>query len=122
MSPSALPADQSEETLVAQAANNYRHVVVLLFSWIEDEDGTWGEVERLAAAFRLFNFTVETPVIPREFSQREVHRHLDRIEWTYSCLPQDTLLILYYIGHAGMSEEGNLLLTPKGYVSWSLAL
>jgi hypothetical protein len=122
MSPSTLPADQAEAILFAQEANNYRHVTVLLFSWEDDEDGAWGEVDRLATAFEHFNFEVETPVISREYSQREVHRHLERVERRYSCYPQDKLLILYYIGHAGMNEEGNLMLVPKGYVSWSLAL
>jgi hypothetical protein len=122
MSPSTLPADQAEAILFAQEANHYRHVTVLLFSWEDDEDGAWGEVDRLATAFEHFNFEVETPVIPREYSQREVHRHIERVERRYSCYPQDKLLILYYIGHAGMNEEGNLMLVPKGYVSWSLAL
>jgi len=111
MSQSNEDAAQTEAALLAQEANNHRNVVVLLFSWKEDEDGAWAEVQRLEAAFRLFNFTVKTPLIPKRYPQRTVYQYLERIEQTYSS--QDTLLIVYYLGHAVMNREGDLMLAPK---------
>jgi uncharacterized membrane protein YciS (DUF1049 family) len=67
MSQSNEDAAQTEAALLAQGTNNHRNVVVLLFSWKEDEDGAWGEVEKLEAAFKLFNFTVKTPLIPKRY-------------------------------------------------------
>jgi hypothetical protein len=79
--------------------SKYVDVRVLLLSWESDDLGVDDEVSALASVFRdIYRFDVEWWTIPDETPGRHTTKKV--IQFVESGNDPDTLLILYYAGHA----------------------
>jgi hypothetical protein len=83
--------------------SRYRYVYVLLMSWADDDLYVNEEVDQLGSVFsRYYNFDVQYFKIPRRSPGLSANSRI------ISFIEQggmDTLLIVYYAGHARLSHE-----------------
>ena len=78
---------------------------MLLLSWLTDDLGVTAEVQRLQHVFQdMYQFQVETYQIPDEKPDRALKGRI--LEFLVND-QEDTLLILYYAGHARRGPQSN---------------
>lgn len=83
----------------SRGQSRYSNVHVLLISWVDDDLGVIRELQDLETVFtNSFNYDVETWGIPRDMSKRRLQKRVAQFADDYE--GYDTLLILYYAGHA----------------------
>jgi hypothetical protein len=83
----------------------YSHVQVLLLSWEDDDLGVASEIKDLRHVFMdIYNYQVQTYEIPNLTPDKAVKRRIfDFLEHD----GEETLLIVYYAGHAKRSFQSN---------------
>ncbi|CZR56089.1 uncharacterized protein PAC_05977 [Phialocephala subalpina] len=87
--------------------SRYSRVHVLMISWTHDDLGVWREIIALRTVLEdMYNFKVEEYKIPG-ISQPDRALKSRVIEFLNSSDRQDTLLIVYYAGHARRAPEEN---------------
>jgi hypothetical protein len=83
----------------------YSQVHVLLLSWVDDDLGVAREIRGLRHVFRdMYNFQVQEYQIPSLKPDRALKR---RVSNFLDIDGNDTLLILYYGGHARRAQQSN---------------
>jgi len=88
-----------------QDASRYSKVSVLLLSWVTDDLGVASEVQRLQHVFEdMYKFQVETYQIPDEKPDRALKGRI--LEFLKNYL-DDSLLVIYYAGHARRGPQSN---------------
>ncbi|KAH8766234.1 hypothetical protein BGZ57DRAFT_798548 [Hyaloscypha finlandica] len=80
----------------------YKRVEVLLLRWEEDELQVEWELNDLAKVFRAYNFNTETWLIPTESPYMKMMSKA--LQFVGDHQSEDTLLIVYYGGHAKINE------------------
>ena len=89
----------------SRGQDRYSKVHVLLISWVDDDLGVLRELQDLETVFTSsFNYDVETWGIPRNKSQRRLKERVMQFVNNYE--GNDSLLILYYAGHAIRANGG----------------
>lgn len=84
----------------------YSKAHVLLLSWADDDLGAEREIKDLKNVFEIrYRFQVEEYRIPSDKPIKNVHQRIDRFT---DFDGKDTLLLVYYAGHAMQSNEGSL--------------
>lgn len=93
----------------------YDNVLVLLMVWADDNEGFYGDIRALGNVFREnYQFNVEEFHIPLENSQNAVMNRIERL--AQAAYGLETLLIVGYVGHGGLSGDARLMLSPFGSV------
>ncbi|KAH8776221.1 hypothetical protein BGZ57DRAFT_953345 [Hyaloscypha finlandica] len=88
-----------------QDTSRYTKVSVLLLSWVTDDLGVASEVQRLQHVFEdMYKFQVETYQIPDEKPDRALKGRI--LEFLKNDL-DDSLLVIYYAGHARRGPQSN---------------
>ena len=90
----------------ARGTREYESVRVLLLFWADDDLGVLREVLDVTAMFRdVFHYDVIQFVIPSERSEASLSREINSFVYEYGL--EDSLLIIYYSGHADPDRDGN---------------
>jgi len=85
----------------------YTRVQALLLRWDEDDlDVSW-EVEDLEKVFKSYGFSTELWLIPSEMSHLELMIKVGSFVRDHQS--PDTLLVVYYGGHASINKASSLL-------------
>ncbi|PVH82333.1 hypothetical protein DL98DRAFT_620367 [Cadophora sp. DSE1049] len=95
--------------------NIYRDIYVLMLGWQDEASGVWGDLERLATVFNYeYNFKViQWPLLPMgaEDTLLSQLRALERTAFL-----QDSLLIVYYIGHGRLAHDESLVISGLDFI------
>ncbi|KFY76045.1 hypothetical protein V499_04130 [Pseudogymnoascus sp. VKM F-103] len=95
----------TDEDWKSRGQGRYSKAHVLLISWVDDDLGVLRELQDLETVFtNSFNYDVETWGIPRDKSQRRLQERVTQFVNDYE--GNDSLLILYYAGHAIRANGG----------------
>ena len=95
----------ADEDWKSRGQGRYSKAHVLLISWVDDDLGVRRELQDLETVFtNSFNYDVETWGIPRDKSQRRLQERVTQFVNNYE--GNDSLLILYYAGHAIRANGG----------------
>lgn len=87
-------------------SNRYKEVHVLLLRWEDDNLGVDSEIKRLGNVFSdLYRFDVCLWNIPKESPARLT---IARVSELVEACGNDSLIIMYYAGHGGLSKEANV--------------
>lgn len=79
--------------------SQYKAVRVLLLYWTEDDLGVRQEVQELDATFReLYHYETESWMIPSQKPDRQLKKKIAQFTEDFEDI--DTLLVVYYAGHA----------------------
>jgi hypothetical protein len=94
-----------DEDWKSRGQSRYLKAHVLLISWEDDDLGVLRELQDLETVFtNSFNYNVETWGIPRDKSQRRLQERVT--QFVNKCEGTESLLILYYAGHAIRANGG----------------
>jgi Caspase domain len=86
----------------------YTQVQVLLIRWEDDDLGVVTEVQELKHVFQhIYNYSVETYDIPSVMPQRTLNRRIQEFLKYDERNGDETLLIVYYAGHASRVPDSN---------------
>jgi hypothetical protein len=86
----------------------YTHVHVLLIRWEDDDLGVVSEIRELKHVFEdIYNYNVEAYDIPNAMSHRTLNQRIQEFLKYDEKNGDQTLLIVYYAGHARKVHDSN---------------